>query len=55
MIDDGSQETEPYGVDDGHPGTYHAPTLQRLGTLEELTLGNFTGPDDGLGGGLGAS
>ncbi|MEH1101629.1 lasso RiPP family leader peptide-containing protein [Micromonospora sp. CPCC 205561] len=29
---------------------YRAPTIQRLGTLGELTRGGTVGPDDGLGG-----
>ena len=29
---------------------YEAPTITRLGTLAELTLGGSVGPDDGLGG-----
>ncbi|MFJ6197292.1 lasso RiPP family leader peptide-containing protein [Micromonospora sp. NPDC092111] len=31
-----------------HP--YQPPTIQRLGTLAELTRGGTAGPDDGLGG-----
>ncbi len=34
-------------------GDYQAPSLTYLGTLRELTLGGFTGPDDGVGGGGG--
>ncbi|MEU7586557.1 lasso RiPP family leader peptide-containing protein [Micromonospora sp. NPDC049101] len=30
---------------------YRPPTIQRLGTLAELTKGGTVGPDDGLGGG----
>jgi len=29
---------------------YEPPTITRLGTLAELTLGGTVGPDDGLGG-----
>jgi hypothetical protein len=29
---------------------HEAPTITRLGTLAELTLGGTVGPDDGLGG-----
>ena len=50
MIDDGSYEPEMGDVDDGRRGDYQVPTVQRLGTLEELTLGGVVGPDDGLGG-----
>lgn len=29
---------------------HEPPTITRLGTLAELTLGGAVGPDDGLGG-----
>jgi len=31
-------------------GDYEAPSLTYLGTLRELTLGGFSGVDDGVGG-----
>ena len=39
--------------DDQHapePAVYQPPTIERLGTLAELTQGGAPGPDDGLGG-----
>jgi hypothetical protein len=50
MTDDAARETAMDGTGDGHPGSYQPPTIERLGTLEELTLGGVVGPDDGLGG-----
>jgi len=48
MTDDGVREPAATCPVDGLPGGYEPPTIQRLGTLEELTLGGVTGPDDGL-------
>lgn len=50
MTDGGEPEPAANDADDGHPGGYEPPTVQRLGTLEELTLGGVIGPDDGMGG-----
>jgi hypothetical protein len=51
MTDDAVREPETDGPDDGHPATYAAPTVQRLGTLQELTMGGAPmTPDDGFGG-----
>ncbi|NBE85367.1 lasso RiPP family leader peptide-containing protein [Micromonospora sp. NEAU-HG-1] len=35
---------------DGSWRPYQPPTVERLGTLAELTRGGIVGPDDGLGG-----
>ena len=50
MTDDETREPVA-GPDGGHLGAYQPPTVQRLGTLQELTLGGAPlDPADGHGG-----
>lgn len=44
------QHDNQVGTDGTDAPEYHPPTVQRLGTLAELTRGGTVGPDDGLGG-----
>ena len=37
------------------PVPYEPPTIERLGTLAELTMGGSTGPPDSLSGAAGSS
>ena len=53
---DGHVETTPSPAPDspvapaGQTSPYVPPSIERLGTLAELTRGGDVGPDDGLGG-----
>ena len=55
MTDDSAPEAVANGPHDDQRDAYQAPTIQRLGTLAELTQGGAVGPDDGLGGAADAS